>query len=291
MQNEIKKRRNRKMIIATSIVSLIGLIAVIIYFLPENGGSKSFSSTFQYGEEKKQDLNIYLANEEDSTQKQPVILYAHGGGWTAGDKSNVAEKPNYFNGMGYHFISMNYRLSPKVTYKEQAEDVAAALKWVIDHAEDYNFDTEKISLMGHSAGGHLMMLAATDDEYLKEFGLSKKNIHTLINIEGPLDISNFITNFSNFEKVYGTDKNNWIAASPSHFIENNEQPPTLIITHLDEVTDQFMRDSKEAGNAVELFAANKLSHSELTKMIGKESPAEAKAMTEKLTTFMQKYDR
>lgn len=268
------------------VVSVIGIfigLSMVIYFLPNNNSQKSSNYEFSYGELKNQNLKLYKTNE-----KNPVILYAHGGGWTAGDKSNVGNKPDYFNDLGYHFISMNYRLSPQATYKEQVEDVVIALKWVIDHADKYGFDTERISLVGHSAGAHLMMLAATDEHFLKSVGLSKQSIHSLISIEGPLDLTHFITDFSDFQKVFGKDKNEWEEASPSEYIIGNEQPPTLIIAHLDKVTDTFIRNSQNAGNDIELFSADKLSHSELTKLIGTKGNKEAERMTDKITHFLQK---
>ena len=42
-----------------------------------------------------------------------MVVYVHGGGWRAGDKSNqIAGKVNLFTGAGYVFVSINYRLSP-----------------------------------------------------------------------------------------------------------------------------------------------------------------------------------
>lgn len=279
-----RKKKRRYVFIFVSIFALT--MGGLYYFLPAESKPWSATETHEYGKAKKQSLTIYKVEKREN-KKTPVILYAHGGGWTAGDKSNVAEKPTYFNERGYSFISMNYRLVPDVTYKEQTEDIALALKWVINHADEFNFDTKKISLMGHSAGGHLMMLAMTDPQYLKNVGLSKENIHSIINIEGPLDITSFVTNFSSFKDVYGKDEKQWLNASPNHFIEGNSQPPTLLITHLDEVTDQFIRTSKKAGNTVELFSANTLTHSELTKLIGTTNNKEAAAMTDKLTQFLK----
>lgn len=283
----IKKQRKKYVF---GIVALILVVGAGLYFLLANEVVQSTKTVYQYGKEEKQDLKLYNIKEQKTTKKMPVILYAHGGGWTAGDKSNIVDKPAYFNDLGYNFISMNYRLSPEVTYKEQTEDVVHALKWVIDHADTYGYDVNKITLVGHSAGGHLMMLAATDERYLKEAGLSKKNIHSLISIEGPLDLTAFITNFSDFKKVYGNDKRVWEDASPSEFIKGNKQPPTLIITHLDEVTNTFMRNSQAAGNDVQLFSANELSHSELTKLIGNKQPQEAQALTAKITAFLREYE-
>lgn len=102
------------------------------------------------------------------------MIYLHGGGWTGGDKNRVASKADYFTGQGYVFVSMNYRLHPDANYEQMADDTANAIKWVKDHADEYQIDSSKINVMGHSAGGHLTALVATDSTYLKRVGCRQK---------------------------------------------------------------------------------------------------------------------
>jgi arylformamidase len=51
-------------------------------------------------------------------------------------------------------------------------DIAKAIRWVHDHAEEYGGDPDTIFVMGHSAGAHLAALVCTDDRYLQAEGLS-----------------------------------------------------------------------------------------------------------------------
>src|SRR5947209_14225766 len=60
----------------------------------------------------------------------PVVLWIHGGGWRAGDKSSVQKKPQAFADKGFIFVATNYRFVPKVTVKEMTGDIAKAIRWV-----------------------------------------------------------------------------------------------------------------------------------------------------------------
>lgn len=245
--------------------------------------------TYEYGKANKQKLTVYEGGKVKK-QQRPVLLYVHGGGWTSGDKVLVNAKPKYFNKLGYTFISMNYRLSPAATYEDMADDVAKALNWVIENAAEKKFDVERISLIGHSAGGHLLTLVATDPKYLAAYNLSVKNIHTLVNIEGPVDLNDFITQVPKYEEVYGEDESVWQAASPITYLQKQPQPPTLLISHEDSTIDNYLNESRKSGNAVEFFQANQLSHSDLTTKLGTNHSAEATRLTNAVKDFLSKYE-
>ncbi|MEK4138243.1 alpha/beta hydrolase [Kurthia sp. FSL E2-0154] len=241
---------------------------------------------FSYGEQANQDLKIYQKGLKKG-EKTPVVLYIHGGGWYAGDKANVGKKPGYFNKKGYTFISMNYRLSPVGNYEDQASDVAAAMKWIVDHADQYHLDANQITLMGHSAGGHLVSLVALDPRYLKEVGLPLHTICGVINIEGPLDMSDFIKEVPKYKSVYGKNPNVWKAASPSTYLGQQAVPPMLIISREDAATTKFVKAAKKLGEPVDLLTTHELSHSDLTGLIGTNENAEAIQVTNAVTKFLQ----
>ena len=98
-------------------------------------------------------------------------MWIHGGGWRQGDKAGVQQKPQAFVDKGLVFVSINYRFVPQVTVKEMTGDVAKAIRWVHDHAQDYGGKQDSIFVMGHSAGAHLAALVCTDERYLKQEGL------------------------------------------------------------------------------------------------------------------------
>jgi arylformamidase len=55
-------------------------------------------------------LDVYAMPKEKNA---PVMFWIHGGGWETGDKSDVAQKPQFFVERGFVFVSINYRLLPK----------------------------------------------------------------------------------------------------------------------------------------------------------------------------------
>lgn len=95
-----------------------------------------------YAEPKNewQMLDVYAP---DKGKDLPVVLWIHGGGWRAGDKSSVQKKPQAFADKGFVFVSTNYRFVPKVTVKEMTGDIAKAIRWVHDHAQEYGGDVRK----------------------------------------------------------------------------------------------------------------------------------------------------
>src|SRR6266542_3364800 len=82
-----------------------------------------------YAEPKneRQMLDVYAPTEG---KNHPVVVWIHGGGWQAGDKADVQKKPQAFADKGFVFVSINYRLLPKATIKQMAEDVAKAIRWI-----------------------------------------------------------------------------------------------------------------------------------------------------------------
>lgn len=106
----------------------------------------------------------------DTPGPHPVAILVHGGGWSRGDKSG-SDKPGdgaditpWFTPLtsaNFTWFSINYRHAPQHRWPAALEDVQTAVRWIKAHAPDYRGDPSRIALFGHSAGGHLVCLAAT----------------------------------------------------------------------------------------------------------------------------------
>ncbi len=101
----------------------------------------------------------------------PIAILVHGGGWSAGDKSgsdvpgNTADISPWFGPLTaakFTWFSINYRLAPANRWPACFDDLRTAIRWVKAHGSEFKGDTRHIALVGHSAGGHLVALAATD---------------------------------------------------------------------------------------------------------------------------------
>jgi acetyl esterase/lipase len=126
----------------------------------------------------------------------PVLVFWHGGAWMIG------QKDDYLGIYGYGTIARclaerglvvvlpNYRLSPGVRHPEHIKDAARAFAWSCGHVERYGGDPKQIFIGGHSAGGHLAALLATDESYLKKEGRSRRDIRGVIGASGVYRVDN-----------------------------------------------------------------------------------------------------
>ena len=97
----------------------------------------------------------------------PVAILVHGGGWSGGDKAEGEGGAGIGVWFGpltaakFAWFSINYRLAPQHRWPACLDDVQTAIRWVKANAAKFNGDPARIALFGHSAGGHLVCLAAT----------------------------------------------------------------------------------------------------------------------------------
>jgi triacylglycerol lipase len=94
------------------------------------------------------------------TQQGPhaAIVLIHGGGWMGGSKVQMRWHAKRLATHGYVVMSINYRLAPRFKYPAQLDDCNAAFRWLCEHADQFAVDTQRIGVLGYSAGGHLACL-------------------------------------------------------------------------------------------------------------------------------------
>lgn len=114
----------------------------------------------------------------------PVVLFVHGGRWTSGNKNLYGAIGEAFAKHGIGMVICNYRLSPAVKHPVHVEDVAKAFAWTQANIAKYGGKPEKLFLCGHSAGGHLVALLATDPKYLKAEKCTPADVRGVVPISG-----------------------------------------------------------------------------------------------------------
>ena len=98
----------------------------------------------------------------ESKTKLPAIISVHGGRWQGGHKRDASTiKVQQWAGFGFFAMSIDYRLVGCTPAPACCQDFQCAIRYVHAHAAQYNIDTNRIFLIGQSAGGHLVSLAAT----------------------------------------------------------------------------------------------------------------------------------
>lgn len=201
------------------------------------GNSNATARDVAFGSDPLQKLDVYAPPK--STALAPVILFAHGGGWKRGDKKQHGLKGAAYSSHGVLFISTNYRLAPNVMHPKEIEDIAAAFTWTKAHAAEYGGDPNRIYVMGHSAGAHLVDLLATNDKYLVEKGLKLGDVKGCISLDtASLDLteraslpgpaSKMVADM--IKNAFGTDPKVLAEASPLlQLTKGKTYPPFLMI--------------------------------------------------------------
>jgi acetyl esterase/lipase len=180
-------------------------IALPLVCLSNNAHAQKLTSNVPYVENghKRQVLDIYTP-EKPAGNSLPVMFWIHGGGWQAGEKTEVAVKPKVLTERGYVFVSTSYRLLPEVDMDALTSDVVKSLAWVHKNIAKHGGDPARISVGGHSAGAQLAALICTDDRLLKNEGVPFTVLKGCIPVDGDTyDIPKIILTAEHRQAVYG----------------------------------------------------------------------------------------
>lgn len=216
---------------------------------------------------EKHKLDVY---RKPGLQKAPVLFFVHGGAWVRGDRKQYPFFANHFAKAGYVVVAPSYRLAPKNPHPAQIEDVAAAFAWTVKNIAAHGGDPSKIVVAGHSAGGHLVALLATNEKWLKARGLGAANIRGVAALSG---VHNIVALASGESRVFGADPEVWRAASPVLHVRASLPPFLVTYCQWDYLTlpqqaEEFHAALQKAGATAELVYAPGVNHiTEMTEII------------------------
>ena len=142
----------------------------------------------------RQHLDLYLPFKRES-QRLPLIVFIHGGGWRNGDKAIGARwLIPYVVTQKFVGASVGYRLSDDATWPAQIHDCKAAIRWLRANAPKFGIDSDRIAVVGTSAGGHLVSLLGTSGDVpplegtLGQFDETSSCVTCVVNYFGPTDL-------------------------------------------------------------------------------------------------------
>jgi arylformamidase len=183
-----------------------------------------------YGSQAKQRLDVFLAKSGD--KPAPVIVMVHGGGWCVGDKALpgvTRGKHEHWGRKGFVFVSVNYPMIPDGSRAlQQAASVARAVAYVQQHASEWGGDAQRVILMGHSAGAHLVSLVNADARLRAAEGV--KPMLGVVSLDS--GATNTVTQMNKsmpkmkgrFIEAFGSEESGWIQASPYHQLDRTAAP-------------------------------------------------------------------
>jgi acetyl esterase/lipase len=114
----------------------------------------------------------------ESKEPLPAVISVHGGRWVGGHKRDASTiKVEQWAGFGFFAMSIDYRLKNCTPAPACYQDFQCAIRYVHAHAKKFNVDPNRIFLIGQSAGGHMVSLAATlgDGPYPRTGGWEKES--------------------------------------------------------------------------------------------------------------------
>jgi len=188
----------------------------------------------------RQLLDLYLPR---NLEHFPVVVFVHGGFWIHQDKNFFQPFVGLYRNVGIALARqgigtavINYRLVPDVTFDEQFDDVAQAIRWVHEPIGQHRGDPDSVVIAGHSAGGHITALAAFDDARLSAAGVDLTAIRGYAPLSPILDLQKMAdspprSNADIVAEVFGTAL---AESSPSTFFKQAVAPVLLIMGEHDE---------------------------------------------------------
>lgn len=116
-----------------------------------------------YGAGPDETLDLFLA----ASERQPVLVFIHGGAWKAGHKDESSYVAECFVEKQINVAVLNFSLVPHVRLEDQVRQVASAIQWLHNAGSHFGLDASRLVVLGHSSGAHLAAMMGvrtwTDD--------------------------------------------------------------------------------------------------------------------------------
>ena len=231
-----------------------------------------------------QRLNLVLP---EGVEKPPLMVWIGGGAWSVVNRHQEMALARSIAQEGVAVASIGHRLSsavwidPKydhgVQYPAHVEDLAAAIKWLYDNADQYGYDREQLFVGGFSSGAHLTAMVVLDPQFLGAHDLSTDIIKGLIPVSGGYDIPHYRQVLGDapdmghlqeqhVDAVFGSTEEEWKFASPTRYLENLKAPWLMIADNDVHVYNTFfetyLRENSDFRD-IEIIYVYSMSHADL----------------------------
>lgn len=192
-------------------------------------------SNISYGSDTAQRMDIYLPAGRTATATKAIIMI-HGGAWISGNKADMNPYIPIIKSRlpDYAIFNIGYRLAgagglPVNAFPTQENDAKAAVSFITGKANEYKFSTDKMAILGASAGGHMALLQGYKN--------ASPRFKAVADFFGPTDMPALYAFYSGSTQLGlqflmgGTPSTNaalYTSSSPVNFT-SAQSPPTIIL--------------------------------------------------------------
>lgn len=212
---------------------IMGTRKLIAEQLVQGSPDVTLQRDVQYGPDERHRLDIFTSAERPDPER-PLIIFVHGGGFVMGDKY-TPDTPFYDNighwavRNGFNAINMTYRLAPDHPFPAGVEDIHGVIDWLDRNAADQGVSSEKVFLMGQSAGAcHVASYLAFPDLYSPD----PRRVIGAALISGVFDFTTFTID-SHCEAYLGKARDTYGEKSPLKGLLASELPLLVAMAELD----------------------------------------------------------
>ena len=236
----------------------------------------SVQENVAYGLRARHRLDLFRT--QTPREHRPLIVFVHGGAWMHGDKKDYRFIGEAFAKEGFDVAVINYHLAPEHIFPTSIDDLSLALNFLNVHQQKYQISTEKVVLMGHSAGAFNVMSALY---HPKPYEIQcRSQITAIIGLAGPyhFDYKGDPICADAFDQ-----NRPYQEVMPYYFVESNRVKHYLLVAENDDVVGlsnavDLDRRLKEKGNYSQLWTVPRIGH---ISMIGSVSSLFSRSFTTK----------
>ncbi|WP_048647669.1 alpha/beta hydrolase [Nitratireductor soli] len=223
--------------------------------------------------------------------RAPVVIYAHGGGWVKGSRKKIYSMSQWLTSLGYVLVAIDYRKVPATTIDGQVNDLAAAISWVRSNIARYGGDPSRIVLMGHSAGAHLVAMAAARNVAGSVRGIIPNDVQAYdmvayAGMRGSLGYP--------YINAFGSDPRDWVRWSPVTYARQRSGFPPHLFLHSGSdgarrkaLTNGYANLLRSRGARVAVFDGGRYTHGSIARKLGQQGDPATMAVERFLAQVMR----
>lgn len=203
-----------------------------------------FKETFKINDNEAYRLDVYIQDvsvEISLSQLRPFVLVCPGGGYAMTSDREADPIALAYLSEGFHSGVLRYSVGKDAAFPNPIVDLSVAIRIIRENAERWHVDSNKIAIVGFSAGGHLVAMQGVhwnDPEIMKLSNcVNGENKPNALVLGYPVITSGCFTHggsMQNFLREYYADKNEKeinemidYAACEKHVGEHT--PPSFIV--------------------------------------------------------------